>query len=441
LNDANAQKEKINTATIDVELKPSPNTVNVGDVLNLGIVLENHGTKTNVTSIELLYPDWDTSFNDKLPLNLGTNQSKFLSLTTKVPYDLSAGTYQLVVSIKATGSEYFGESSVDVRRFQAFDLSGELPVSIIGIVITGITAYFIVTYLRSRKFEPKLAEMILAGIVFGIVSWFLTGKSIDQVANSDIYDYLKAFGVAISLAFLFSFLYVLLLRGLSRIADRLDKSKVIDEWRKPRTTWDSLFRNITYIRESVGFGYTFHIKLNLKEAAPAASQYEGLLWKYDEKSHDIVIHPRYVGKCYSHRKQEIVHSLTSSVHFTRALSKDKKYRRKLLNYVNAPDNITDSIFILKVQSKLMDTDNTEVFSNELQEIDFSRFVRYVFEDLNLSPSIQYDNITFIPGWNISSIEIVSYETRYAIQLYPDDSSTDFEVIPKTYAILGQHVLR
>ena len=89
----------------------------------------------------------------------------------------------------------------------------------------------------------------------------------------------------------------------------------------------------------------------------------------------------------------------------------------------------------------MDTDNTEVFSNELQEIDFSRFVRYVFEDLNLSPSIQYDNITFIPGWNISSIEIVSYETRYAIQLYPDDSSTDFEVIPKTYAILGQHVLR
>ena len=143
LNDANAQKEKINTATIDVELKPSPNTVNVGDVLNLGIVLENHGTKTNVTSIELLYPDWDTSFNDKLPLNLGTNQSKFLSLTTKVPYDLSAGTYQLVVSIKATGSEYFGESSVDVRRFQAFDLSGELPVSIIGIVITGITAYFI----------------------------------------------------------------------------------------------------------------------------------------------------------------------------------------------------------------------------------------------------------------------------------------------------------
>lgn len=443
-------QENTTTSLLDVELKPSPNIVNVGENLNLGIVLKNNGNSTtNLTSITLLYPEWGISNSNKLPISLESNQSKFLSMTASVPYDLNAGTYQLVLSVNANGREYFGESSVEVRKFQAFDLSGQLPVSIIGIIITGLTAYFIVVYIRSGKFERNLSEMILAGIVFGIVSWFLLGKSIDQVANSGIYDYFKAIGIAISLAFLFSLLYVLLLSGLSRITtllDKLNNYRVIREWRIARIradegAWITLFRNIIRIRDSIGFGYTFHIKIYLKSADHGPFECTGLLWKYDEESRNIVIHPRYVGRCFVNDKQKIINSLINLTEFTKSLSKDMKYKQRLLKYVGAAGNFPDAQVILWVRNKLTNTNDMVAFGNDLQEIDFSRFVRYVFEEMNLSPTIEYDNITYIPADDISSLEIVSYQTRYAIRLYRFAFDPNFIEIPKTHVVLGHDVLK
>jgi hypothetical protein len=242
---------------------------------------------------------------------------------------------------------------------------------------------------------------------------------------------------------------VLLLYALSRISRQLDKLnnyKVIREWRIARIRadegpWITLFRNIIGIRDSIGFGYTFHIKIYLKEGGSSPFEYTGLLWKYDEDSRNVVIHPRYVGRCSSSDKQQIINSLINLEEFTKALNKDKKYRQRLLKYVGAAGNFTDAQIALWVRNKLMNTNDISAFSNDLEEIDFSRFVRYVFSEMKLSPTIKYDNITYIPADNISSLEIVNYQTRYAIRLYRYAFDPNFIEIPKTHVILGHDVLK
>jgi hypothetical protein len=187
------------------------------------------------------------------------------------------------------------------------------------------------------------------------------------VANSDIYDYLKVIGIAIALAFLFSVLYVLLLAGLSHVTkllDRLSNIKVINEWRKARIrssvepSWVTLFRNIIRIRDSIGAGYTFHIKVHLKDGEHVPFQYSGLLWKYDEESRNIVIHPRYVGKCND--KQLIINTLLPLV--TNTMIKDKQYRERLLKCINKAA-ISDAEMITEVRNKLVNTGNLSDFSN------------------------------------------------------------------------------
>jgi hypothetical protein len=113
----------------------------------------------------------------------------------------------------------------------------------------------------------------------------------------------------------------------------------------------------------------------------------------------------------------------------------------LLNYLGAGGNLSDAQIISSIENKLMNTNDIVAFSNDLHEIDFSRFIRYVFEEMDLSPTIEYDNITFIPADNISSIEIVNYQTRYAIHLYSYAFAPNFVEIPKTHVILGQDVLK
>jgi hypothetical protein len=146
-----------------------------------------------------------------------------------------------------------------------------------------------------------------------------------------------------------------------------------------------------------------------------------------------------VSKCYD--KIQIVNSLVRLEHFVHDLKKDKAYRQKVLMYINENGNKTDAEIIAALTNKLTSTGNIETFSNDLQAIEFSRFVGQVFEKMELCATVEYDKITFIPADSVSSIEIVNYETRYAIQLYRSPISPDFVMIPKTYTILGKDVLK
>jgi hypothetical protein len=68
--------------------------------------------------------------------------------------------------------------------------------------------------------------------------------------------------------------------------------------------------------------------------------------------------------------------------FRNAIENDKEYRKRLQKFARI-QNSTESTIIDEVRNRLEQTSFLSDFSRTLQEIDFSRFVQYVLEELNL----------------------------------------------------------
>jgi hypothetical protein len=70
-----------------------------------------------------------------------------------------------------------------------------------------------------------------------------------------------------------------------------------------------------------------HIEILYIDNNSIKREAEGILWKYDEDPHDIVLLPRYIARCYN--KEELINSLFKEDIFEKEYKKDKEYQKQI----------------------------------------------------------------------------------------------------------------
>ena len=193
---------------IEITISSNPKTVKIDTGFVLNVIIQNTGSeKQELQFLDLLYPPWQNTTDFK-PSILQNNQKVFHNVILKVPKNVTEGVYDIVLRIKTKNSQYIGNTTVEVTRITSFSLHGDLPFSIIGMIIPGITSYIIIQYMSNRKIDINIPSILLIAIPFGFTSWFLANIPIDKIDESPPEQYVYAVIISIFLAFLF---YVLMI--------------------------------------------------------------------------------------------------------------------------------------------------------------------------------------------------------------------------------------
>src|SRR4029078_2276385 len=115
------------------------------------------------------------------------NQTLFTKININVPENTTEGIYDVIIDIHTNSSQYIEKGNITISRITEFSLTGQIPISIIGIIIPGISSYIIIEFFRLKNnFSIDLSKMLLIAIPFGIISWYLLGIPIDEVGESGI---------------------------------------------------------------------------------------------------------------------------------------------------------------------------------------------------------------------------------------------------------------
>jgi hypothetical protein len=416
--------------TIQPNASSDPTSIAVGNDFDLNIVIANKGShKETISSITIPYPSWKITKNVSVPFDVGPNQYVIKTLTLHLPRELKAGLYHVYASVNTGTSQFLTNSTVDVKTFQSFPLTGELPVAVIGVIIPGITAYFIIYYLRLAnpeidKIQIDIPMMLLIGVAFGIVSWFLIGKTIDEVGSSSIFEYAAAEGIAIALAIGFSYIwlaFVWILKKSRKVQESLENRGQIRELKSIRIrytskAWMSILNdNVTNVRKTLGAGYNIKTKVVYKDDTGTRREIEALLWKFDqEPPYNIALRPKYLSKC--NNKTALIPQLGTSIKET---IKDKDHRdyapRLEKEFFGGVYTRTDQM-VEAISTKLDLASSAEDFIGILNKLDFSLHTKRLIDQMKLPLQKMYGHAIFISADNIVSVEFIVVEPTYQIEL-------------------------
>lgn len=428
-------------SSLEPVLESDLSVVKPKDSVDFTVIIKNVDfTEATINDIIAISPSWITKTEidlDKTTLKKGDIFYDSFSVT--IPDNIEAGKHKLILVLDSDQGQYSFNKEIEVQRFTTITLTGNVPVSIFIVLITGVATYMLIAYLVTQKFDRSLPEILLVGFTFGILIWFGTGKTLEDVTSSTIWHYLLIAAISIGLAFLFSF-FIMFLHN-ERVKDSLEKQ--IRNFRKQflsqgyaaslKPAW------LYYVLDQVkdvkrkGKDYSLTVKITLKDQFNTI--HVGSLWITDEqRPYDVVLHPKYNISC---TKAQFISALTyeekdskkikdNSLQYYLKKSSNKKDCRKKLFGENDKREITMEI----IRTTLSNMELNEL-ENKLKKLDVSQFSHCVATQLekeafeNIRISREYTLPVFIPADNILDVEILSYEPRFQFTM------GDL-VYPKTY---------
>ena len=198
-------------------------------------------------------------------------------------------------------------------------------------------------------------------------------------------------------------------------------------------SWNLFFdKEMEDIKAKLGKRYTIAVRAHLKSSDRAQKVVEGvLLWSDSDPPHNIVLHPRFT---MPSTRAEIISVLTSdNSPILEELKKNKNYRKLIIEYLEIRGKPDDKKIVHEIREKLEKASTLDEFTQILEKIDFSLYVRFVVsKSRNNSITMCYPSPVYIPGDNIEKLEVLRYEPPYSISL--NENGQNSILIPKIYDI-------
>ena len=444
----------------------NPQSVNTQQNVSLSITIINDGNSpVQIRSVDLIAPDWPSTnyTDDNFKTNLEPNNTNVVRLEVKPPLETQSGKYFLQTLTSTDGKEYLSGSDVEITGFDTIPLSGNVPLFLFVILVSGLITYGLASILLRHKVDFSYLQVSILSIALGLVNWLFIGAMASWFLHRPLYSFfpiqsihnnptgvlfLFIAGASIgAIVFGIGFGFTRLKRSYDRRRKEREKGRIralnqtelLEKGYVPsEKVWvDFLRDNLNLAKQTVGKGYTLLVKVYLREPVNNLTEVIGLLSYFEPgRPYDAVLYPKHIIRL-NKTEEELLEELTidklnptssitepSPLKFS--LRNDPDYRstmaRQYLDrderqYVETEERKIDRI-VNKIKTKLQSSIKDNTFRRELQRIDFSKHLGYLVERIEESFFFipQYNRPLFINGENILSLEILGFHPFYALML-------------------------
>jgi hypothetical protein len=434
-------------AKLSVDLKVNPDRVDNGEKSVFTVFVKNEGNATtNMTRLILLSP-WQTQQQLNHSIILNPNSIYVKSIDEIIPENTRPGNYDIAVLVKTNNSDSVAHSPLATSTIEGVSLSGQIPFSIMAIILPGILTYFIIIYLLTRKFDRSYIEVGLVSVGFGFFAWILLHKitnrsfyTILQISTHSVFDYVIVFGIA-SLIGLVSVFLVQIVRRLNswlmeyKTIKNFNDALLIEGYAETRDpTWISFIKEQLDVSKKFGIEYTVRLRIYSKTAPSSllGHSYNGLLRQFEnDPPYHVYLRPKYFANCTKQKLLDILADEQTSP-LKKSLEANQQLCLRASKFVGEQQCANPQLIFDKAKQRLQSANDLESFANVLNSLDFSAYVQDVLKYLENEEKVPvrkvYDDFSFIIYDQIRKIEVVSYETPYSLTV---DEKGQFTEIPGT----------
>jgi hypothetical protein len=163
---------------LNITSHANPDSVNTDQNITLSITISNEGKKpVHIDSVSLISPDWKstTYYGEHFKTVLDVNRTNIVKIEVKPSLNTISGKYFLEVLTSTTGRDYFTGSEVNVSSFDSIPLSGNVPLFIFIILLSGLVTYASRSYLLNRKVDLNYLQVSVLSVAFGLLNWLVIG--------------------------------------------------------------------------------------------------------------------------------------------------------------------------------------------------------------------------------------------------------------------------
>jgi hypothetical protein len=437
--------------SISLQLRPNPDAIDAGKTIKFILSFSNSENSSTINSARLITP-WN---NIDLKINETVDLNKVLFKETQfhVPSNASNGKYFFKVLLNTDRGDYSSDTEVNIKKIQSIPLSGDIPLSVLVIIFSGLITYVIPIFFLTHRLDRNYIEVTLASIGLGLLNWLvLNGINLvgDWGIISDdplsigyllLFSLGTGFGIFLFISRIIKPLFVL------RQARQVARGRLQDLARTGYTSsqniWKtSLANEVNIVKRRLGRYYNLTLRVTLK--SDPGKQLEGILNHFEPNPpHDLVLIPNY--EVIIKNKQSIIDVLTEENSPIFRELKNAVYRQKLLKYLLSLHTNLQPKELKKVKKRLKKDDEiiseiktrltnslstTENFIKILDGIDISVYAWYLVKRLKeVGNSSYYYKKQFISGDDISSVEMIKYQCPYSISF--DEKGTRY-TLPRIY---------
>jgi hypothetical protein len=412
---------------LEIGMQINPDSVSVNDELRIEVVIKNAGNSTELQELRILYP-WSLPNQLNHPIILNSGRVFTDDITIAVPESAAPGKYNVGALVGTNESDYLAHADLTVNKFQSINFSGEIPLSVLALLMPGILSYFIVVWLLTNKFDRQLLEIGIGSFGLGFIAWsilnVITGRTIYTISQSQPIDYFWVFLIAVIMAFAIIFL----VKFTQSIINKLDESKQVQKFnqalrvkgfaRSKEPPWHTFIT--TLLNAAKKNGRRYGLKARVVSSDFPSTEYVGLLKHYSYDSpNNVSITPKYIITCTIN---QVVNVLTNdgSSPLRKKLREDDDFFAKAVKYINQGYIPTSDYAYYRLKTLISNAGTLQSLEEILVGIDFSIIVEDVALELRRrglgTVSQEYENFTFIKGKTIKKVEVLGFETRYMLNI-------------------------
>ncbi|TLX84768.1 MAG: hypothetical protein E6L04_06345 [Thaumarchaeota archaeon] len=465
---------------LSLNFTTNPDAVNVGQKFDIYIFLRNSGpTEQKIDSINLI-PPWVitrttqerqeiNSFNGTIVGNsdrlvIEPNTTEVISRKVTVPPDTLGGEYNIAVLMSSSLPDQVISTTISTMKFDSLPLTGNIPFSILFLVIAGAITYFVFNVVGHRTVKGNYVEWVLSTTSIGFVIWYVLYYLIPSSSISSLE--ILSDNVSSVIILLGSALVIGFVSGLIKryVVDKL--LQVYRENKETRTHRLNLLRQgytelppqqvlelvtkeqAILINRRLGQGYALKVAVTTYENN-TPKLIRGMLKRVSAEN-GIELSPKYIFYMRQNDNENAQNNFNaikdiltspykySSLNEPSSLSplaiemkEDKLYLTHVIKYLEQNNILIQNPFYLLKNDSYYNSISNEVrtiltrnianqaeFLKILDGIDFSRLVKYVannYDRRNKKPRTFYKEI-FINKDLVKLVEFINYETRISLCL-------------------------
>jgi hypothetical protein len=260
------------TFSIDIQFHANPDVVDAGKKVKFTMIIKSQNTSTFINSAELITP-W-SNIRQTINQTIDPNRALVKEIEFKIPVNASNGKHFVNLLVTTQKSDFNSETEVTVKKIQSIPLSGDIPLSVLIIIFSGIITYLIPIFLLTQKFERNYVEVTLASIGLGLFNWLILYQ-INIVGDWGIISdeptsiaFLLIFSLAMGFGiFVVVSLIIIPIQNLIR-SKRTVRGRFLDLTRTGITSseniWQKSLRAETDRAKRIGRVYSLALKVKLK---------------------------------------------------------------------------------------------------------------------------------------------------------------------------------
>ena len=455
-----------------VDVRANPDKANPGETVNLGITIENHGKKAvRLENVTLTFPSWRYNYLSSATGNLAVNRTLIVLMGVTIDREAPGGNHNIVVLATSNATTISGKTVLAVNRIDNIPLSGNIPFSILVIVLSGSILYVVFRFTYEGKFDTNYVQVTVFSIGLGLLVWTILSFfgfviPFEGVPGSKAVFSLVIFSGAIGLV-LGTATRIIMKVLKQREAKQLQNLAKYTRLRKGYADEnDTILNNfliqyLDFLHAKLGKEYTFFVRVYLKESIEGRYHIEGLLKQFESKikPQDVILAKRFRVNA---DRDEIVDFLTTSKNedpspLVKELLDDAEYARNIGKWLKVDKNVKERSILSKIYTKLkhrlypgqVSTEilaiqgavekalrrarTLEEFAMTLERLDFGKYsCEFIKSTATEHWSDPASRMIYIPGENIDGISIIGYETFCSILL--SEAEETFRQVPSVYSV-------